>query len=355
VVPRTTTTPGSLCLSEVTRSSWEGTPNALAAFGSNRAGTQGQLQMVIGLLGDEEGHPVSSAGFPGHRHAPQTWAAQVAKRKGRVGVHAMPFVGDRGLSKSQQSADLAQQGFHAMTAMTKPQLDKLLRPGTCPMELCEPEVAEGLADEGVRDGRRRRPVRAQAVREKRQATLATLQALVAQHNHDLKEQPRAAAPGAWQKLVARATTFRLADGVELPLEARAITLTVHASGQQEAAQLDGGSGLKTDLTPAQAPKEMVHERDKALAAVARAWRSCKTVHLAMRPIFLRLEERTRAHAFVVMLASQIIRYLASCWSACDVTVAAGLQALTTLCLVEVAPPNAPSYHCIPTPRAAVAP
>jgi hypothetical protein len=28
----------------------------------------------------------------------------------------------------------------------------------------------------------------------------------------------------------------------------------------------------------------------------------------------------------------------------------GLQALTTLCLVEASPKNAPSYHCIPTPR-----
>jgi hypothetical protein len=74
----------------------------------------------------------------------------------------------------------------------------------------------------------------------------------------------------------------------------------------------------------------------------------------VRPIFLRREERTRAHALVVMLAYQIIRYLASCWSAFDVTVAEGLHALTTLCLVEVAPQNAASYHCIPTPRDAIA-
>jgi hypothetical protein len=74
----------------------------------------------------------------------------------------------------------------------------------------------------------------------------------------------------------------------------------------------------------------------------------------MRPIFLRLEERTRAHALVVLLAYQIIRYLASCWRAFDITVEEGLHALTTLCLVEVAPPNAPSYHCLPTPRDAIA-
>ena len=112
--------------------------------------------------------------------------------------------------------------------------------------------------------------------------------------------------------------------------------------------------LKTDLTPAQAPKELVQDRYKALASVERAFRSCKTVPLAMRPIFLRLEDRTRAHACVVMLAYQSIRYLASCWSAFDSTVAEGLQALTTLGLVDVAPPNAPSSHCIPTPRDAIA-
>ena len=126
------------------------------------------------------------------------------------------------------------------------------------------------------------------------------------------------------------------------------------TAQPEAAQLDGCYVLKTDLTPAQAPKEMVHDRYKDLASVEQAFRACKTVHLEVRPIFLRLEARTRAHAFVVMLAYQIIRYLASCWHAFDVTVEEGLHALTTLCLVEVSPHNAPSYHCIPTPRDAIA-
>ena len=351
---RAKTTPVSLFLYDVTSSYLEGTHNALAAFGYNRDGKKGKLHIVIGLLCDEQGHPVSIEVFPGNTQDPHTLAAQVAKLKGRFGVQEITFVGDRGMIKSQQIEDLAQQGFHDITAITKPQIEKLLRTGTFQLELFEQELAEVLADEGVRYVLRRNPVRAQEVRENRQAKLVTLQALVAQHNHYLKEHPRADAPGALQKLVARAKTLRLSDWVELTLEERTITLTVNASEQQEAAKLDGCYVLKTDLTPAQAPKELVHDRYKDLASVERAFRSCKTVHLEMRPIFLRLEERTRAHAFVVMLAYQIIRYLASCWSAFDVTVAEGLQALTTLCLVEVAPPNAPSYHCIPTPRASVA-
>jgi hypothetical protein len=351
---RTQSKPVSLFLYDVTSSYLEGTHNALAAFGYNRDGKKGKRQIVIGLLCDEDGHPVSIEVFPGNTPDPHTVAAQVAKLKARFGVQEITFVGDRGMIKSQQIEDLAKQGFHYITAITKPQIEKLLRTGTFQLELFEQELAEVRAEEGVRYVLRRNPVRAQEVSEARHAKLATLQALVAKHNHYLTAHPRADAQGALQKLVARATTLRLSAWVELTLAERTITLTINEDAQTEAAQLDGCYVLKTDLTPAQAPKEMVHDRYKDLASVEQAFRACKTVHLEVRPIFLRLEARTRAHAFVVMLAYQIIQYLASCWSAFDVTVAEGLHALTTLCLVEVAPKNAPSYHCLPTPRDAFA-
>src|SRR5262252_3854296 len=344
----------SLFLYDVTSSYVEGTHNELAAFGYNRDCKKGKLQIVVGLLCDEDGHPVSIEVFPGNTHDPHTVASQVAKLKERFGVQAITFVGDRGMIKSQQIDDLAQQGFHYITAITKPQIEKLLRTGTFQMALFEQELAEVLAEEGVRYVLRRNPMRAQEMRDTRHAKLATLQAQVATQNHYLTDHPRADAQGALQKLVARAEKLRIADWVELTVAERVLTLTIKEDAQQEAAKLDGCYVLKTDLPPAQAPKELVHNRYKELASVERAFRSCKTAHLEMRPIFLRREERTRAHALVVMLAYQIIRYLASCWSAFDITVAEGLHALTTLCLVEVAPQHAPPYHGLPTPRDTIA-
>src|SRR5919108_3391323 len=351
---RTKTKPVSLFLYDVTSSYVEGTHNALAAFGYNRDGKKGKLQIVIGLLCDEDGYPVSIEVFPGNTQDPRTVAAQVEKLKGRFGVTAITFVGDRGMIKGQQVEDLAQHGFHYITAITKPQIEKLLRQGTFQMDLFDQALAEVLADEGIRYVLRRNPVRAQEALDTRHAKLATLQALVAKQNQYLTDHPRANAQGALQKLVAKAEKLRIAGWVELTLEERSITLTVNVSVQQDAATLDGCYVLKTDLTPAQVPKEIVHDRYKDLASVEHAFRTCKTAHLEVRPIFLRREARTRAHALVVMLAYQIIRYLASCWSAFDVTVEEGLHALTTLCLVEVAPHNAASYHCIPTPRDTIA-
>jgi Transposase DDE domain len=351
---RQKTQPASLFLYDVTSSYLEGTQNELAAFGYNRDGKKGKRQIVIGLLCDEDGHPVSIEVFPGNTQDPRTFAAQINKVKARFGVTEITFVGDRGMIKGQQIEDLAMQGCHYITAITKPQIDKLLRTGTLQMDLFDQELAEVLAEEGIRYVLRRNPVRAQEVRDTRHAKLATLQAHVAKQNQHLTDHPRANAQGALHKLVARAAQLRIADWVELTVAERTLTLTVQEDAQTEAAKLDGCYVLKTDLTPAQAPKEMVHDRYKDLASVESAFRTCKTGHLEVRPIFLRLADRTRAHAFVVMLAYQIIHYLASRWSPLDVTVEEGLHALTTLCLVEVSTTHAPSYHCIPTPRDAIA-
>jgi hypothetical protein len=351
---RTKTTPVSLFLYDVTSSYLEGAHNALAAFGSNRDGKKGKRQIVIGLLCNEDGHPVSLEVFPGNTQDPQTFAVQINKVKARFGVHEITFVGDRGMIKGQQIADLAQQGLHYLTAITKPQIEKLLQQGTLHMDLFDQELAEVLADEGIRSVLRRNPVRAQAVRDTRHAKLEKLQAQVAKKNPYLTDHPRAKVQGAVQKLVASAQKLRSADWVELTGEERSITLAINEDAQREAAKLDGCYVLKTDLTPQQANKEIVHDRYKELAAVEQVFRTCKTAHLEVRPIFLRREARTRAHAFVVMLAYQIIHYLTACWSILDSTVEAGLHALTTLCLVEVSPKNAPSYHCIPTPRDTIA-
>jgi hypothetical protein len=115
---RTQTKPVSLFLYDVTSSYVEGTHNALAAFGYNRDGKKGKMQIVIGLLCDEDGHPVSIEVFPGNTQASRTFAAQLAKVKTRFGVHEITFVGDRGMIKGQQIEDLAQHGFHYITAIT---------------------------------------------------------------------------------------------------------------------------------------------------------------------------------------------------------------------------------------------
>ena len=70
----------------------------------------------------------------------------------------------------------------------------------------------------------------------------------------------------------------------------------------------------------------------------------------MRPIHVRLEARTRGHAFVVMLAYRMVQHLAECWRPLDVTVAEGLAALSSLCATDVVMGGTTTCAQVPTPR-----
>ena len=124
-----------LFLYDLTSSYLEGVTNELADYGYDRDGKKGKKQMVIGLLGDEHGEPVSTAVFRGNTRDLQTFASQVDKAAHWFGCERVTFVGDRGMIKRAQRKDLREVGFHYVTAITKPEVEALLQQGVLRMEL----------------------------------------------------------------------------------------------------------------------------------------------------------------------------------------------------------------------------
>lgn len=342
--------PGSVFLYDVTSSYFEGTKNELAAFGYNRDKKAGKRQIVIGLLCDAWGHPLSIEVFPGNTSDPKTVASQITKAAERFGATEVTFVGDRGMIKSAQIKDLCRAGFHYITAITKPQIEKLLNSGTFQLSLFEQELAEIVAHDGSRYILRRNPVRAAEVAQTREEKLASLQDKIVKRNIYLAAHKRADATKAITAIQTRLNKLGLADWCSIAINDRSLTLNISEESKREAARLDGCYVLKTDLSSAAAAKEIVHDRYKDLALVEQAFRCSKTAHLEMRPIYLRLAERTRAHALVVMLAYKIIQYLADCWRNFDLTVEEGIRQLATLCLTQVRVNSTPAYNQVPVPR-----
>lgn len=129
-----------------------------------------------------------------------------------------------------------------------------------------------------------------------------------------------------------------------------MVLREDAQALAEESKLDGCYVLKTDLTLEVASTQIVHDRYKDLALVEWAFRSSKTVHLEARPIYVRLESRTRGHVFVVMLAYCIILELARRWQHLDLTVEEGIGQLKSLCATLVCVKDEVRYNRIPKPR-----
>ncbi len=323
-----------LFLYDVTSSYLEGEDNAYGAYGYNRDGKKAKKQIVIGLLCDEQGAPVSTEVFRGNTQDPKTFGAQVKKASERFGCERVTFVGDRGMIKSGQVEDLSQAGFHYITAITKPQIDTLIEARLIQMGLFAAEVCE-VQREGVRYVLRRNPVRAEQLAASRADKQATVEQWRADRNRYLDKHPRAKVATAERTLRAKTEQLKIADWLQVQTEGRVLKLTVNQSALEEAARLDGCYVIKTDLPASAASKQVVHDRYKELTLVEQAFRTCKTAHLETRPIYVRTAEHTRGHVLVVMLAYLIRRELSRAWISLDVTVEEGLHQLQTLCSTEV--------------------
>jgi len=337
-----------LFLYDVTSSYLEGDKNALGAYGYNRDGKKGKKQIVIGLLCDESGTPVSTEVFRGNTQDPKTFAAQVHKVTQRFGCERVTFVGDRGMIKSGQVEDLSRAGFHYITAITKPQIDTLLAAGLLQMELFAAEVCE-VQQNGVRYVLRRNPLRAEQLAASRAGKQASAKQVLQQRNEYLSQHPRAQVATAEKTLRAKIAKMKVEAWLRVETEGRTLKLTVNQPALDDAARLDGCYVIKTDLPENAASKQVVHDRYKDLAEVEQVFRTCKTTHLETRPIHVRTEEHTRAHVLVVMLAYLVRRELSRAWNPLDLTVEEGLHQLQTLCSTEIRTRGGASCLRIPAP------
>src|ERR1035438_1575351 len=133
---------------------------------------------------------------------------------------------------------------------------------------------------------------------------------------------------------------------------RTLTSLRDEAAWQELSKLDGCYCLKTDLKGEDATKELVHDRYKSLAEVEWAFRTSKST-LDLRPVYVRKESRTRGHVLVVMLAYQIMKELAACWSNLNMTPSEGVNELASLCMPEVTIKNQTTINQVPVPRESV--
>jgi hypothetical protein len=275
-----------LFLYDVTSSYLEGDYNALAAWGYNRDHKEGKKQLVVGLLTDSQGEPISIQVYRGNTSDLKTFGDQVHKIKKELGCEGVTLVGDRGMIRTDQKAAAQKADFHFVTALTKPQIQKLLDQKVLQLGLFDENVHEVLAQDGRRLVLRRNPVRQQEIQRTREQKRQSLEAALKTANAYLDEHPRAKVATQRRKLAARMESLKVQDWLKLTLKKQRLVFCLNASALETAAQLDGCYVVETDLKVHQADAQTIHDRYKDLAMVERDFRTLKTGHLEFRPWFV---------------------------------------------------------------------
>ncbi len=295
-------------LYDVTSSYLEGLKNELAEYGYNRDGKRGKKQIVVGLLTDDEGMPVAIRVFKGNTQDPKTVETQLGALTKQFNVENLIFVGDRGMIKKDQQKEISsKENWYWITAITKPQINTLLKEGKIQLELLQEEIAE-VVDGNIRYIIRRNPIRAGEIKNNRNDILSKFKEEVDKKNKYLKEHTRAEVSIAEKNLNSWISRRKLGDCVTISTTDRTIKFEIINENVIKKGELDGCYIIKTNVPNEIAGKEAIHSRYKDLAEVEQDFRNLKTFLLELRPIFHRKATRTRALAFIAMLALMITKF-----------------------------------------------
>ena len=320
-------TPPALFLYDVTSSYLEGEHNALGQFGYNREGKRGKLQIVIGLLADSMGEPLAVRVFAGNTADPSTVAAQIDILTKQFSIEDVIFVGDRGMVKRACKKALDEVGFRYISALTDPQIRRLLSKKTIQLELFAEEVCEAEAD-GVRYILRRNPEEAKRIRHRWEDKLVRLREKITQRNKLIEESSRRKPEAGLAKLQQWVGRHKMAGLVSLRLDGRHIVETINPEAELHGMDLAGCYVIVTDVAKAKLDAEAVHASYMALQKVERDFRTMKTGLLEIRPLFVRKESRTRGHVFCCLLALKLQRELERRLTAVFGTTAQDREAVT---------------------------
>jgi len=351
--------PPRLFLYDVTSSYLEGEKNELGAYGYNRDGKRGKLQIVIGLLADETGEPLAVRVFEGNRNDPTTVGEQIRILQEQFQVEELVFVGDRGMVKSKGKEALTAAGLRYITALTDPQIRGLLGQGVLQLSLFVEQVCEVQA-EGVRYILRKNPAEAEREQHRLEDKLMKLAAQLAARNQHVGEHPRCQPEAGRRALEAWAGRHKLTGLVAIALEGAQLKLQRNEEAIRRAQELAGCYVVTTDVLPAAMSAQQVHDSYVSLQKVERNFRTLKTGLLEVRPVWVRKESRTRGHVFCCLLALKVSREMERRLRAAfgttetradAITLPDALRAMTRLCLLHYAVDEKTTVTKLPQPDA----
>jgi transposase len=229
--------------------------------------------------------------------------------------------------KSKGKQALSAAGLRYITALTDPQIRRLLSAGTLQLSLFTETVTE-VEGAGVRYILRKNPQEAEREHHRLQDKLAKLQAQIEARNQQVRKHTRCAPAAGQRRLQAWVERHKLTGLVEILLVGNQLQVQRQEAAMARALELAGCYVVTTDVPRADLSAQQVHDSYGALTRVERDFRTLKTGLLEVRPVWVRKARRTRGHVFCCLLALKVSRELERRLQATFATTDTRAEALT---------------------------
>lgn len=298
----------NLFLFDITSVYFEGEHGDLKAYGYNRDKKRGKKQIVVGLVCDKKGYPLSIEVFKGNTKDSSTLLGKIDSLKKRYDINHGIMVGDRGMIIESRIEAIQEKGFQYITAITHNKLKKLMLDNDTPFQLDlfdEKDMAEIVY-------KNRRYILCKN-NERHISDVERFEQLLNHTEEKLKQIQKSILNkrltkkdkigirvGRWINKWKVGKYFNLnIDKGKLKYELNEETVNLNK-------KLCGCYVITTDISKKEMNKEKVLKQYKDLSLVERAFRTIKTTLLRIRPVYHWKDDRIKSHAFLCMLAYYII-------------------------------------------------
>ena len=321
-------------LYDITSTYFEGTQNALSAFGYNRDKKKGKMQINIGLITDSEGFPLKIEVFEGNVNDHKTVNKQISSIKKEFNVESIVFVGDRGMKiryNLEEMNEMEKEGVNYITGLTHVEIEELVKDDVIQLNLFSKDLVE-IEHDKTRYILSVNP----DLQEKDLNYLKTMHAIVEEEiieikaswgnrrNKNVANAARIKNGDKNKKLVTKFSQKQI-DAYKLGIERVLIKrrfkayyeikeindndfiIDFKAEKYQKKKQLAGKYVVCTNLKKQQMDKVGVRQQYKNLQNVEHAFRDFKSDNIQIRPVYHRNEAQTRGHVLLSMFSFAIIK------------------------------------------------
>lgn len=320
-------------LYDITSSYFEGTENALSAFGYNRDGKKGKKQITIGLITDNKGFPLKIQVFEGNEIDHKTVNGQLKTIKEQFGADYIVLVGDRGMRIRLNLEELSEnekQHISYISALSSSEIRALINDKVIQLELFSKDLVE-IEDGGIRYILCNNPV----LQKEKGHTRETLKAMFEQEitsikrswdkrrEQNLENIEKIEKGHKNNKLVTVFTEkkldnykyrttkalgkYKMSKFYTITISNNEFKIEYDLQRYQEERTLDGKYVIESTVLKEDMNTKQVREKYKELQNVEHAFRDMKTDKLNIRPIFHINEDQTRGHVFTCMFSYAIVK------------------------------------------------